>query len=786
MSNRTKKYTRRDVLKYGGAAGAGALIARSVLAQVCETHQPVPIDEIAFTSCGFDGETMPTSPFILQPFNEPLPVPKTLRPGWRHSDGTLIPADDGAAWLVRKSAFGSNVRVLPGPEAGRQDALGDRPGVHAGQVNPETGRFLTIPNAGTHQLWPGNGVRGGGRGFAYDGLSAAEQAAIDQLPDPLLFHVRLQVRAKKFTLSPVVNIDANGNVVPLPGGIPTDLVSSAGLATLPIGFRQAGQRFPAYLTPASTIYGFNGAFPGPLINVDYGRPIIVRFENDLDLNPLCRDRQDFGAPDWAFLTHLHNGHTAPESDGQPHHLGETHDGGYQPEEWSDNLYLQYPAGNDDNEKQSFLWFHDHRMHHTGPNVYKGMVGLMPHYDPVSVNGGPGLDPGDEKKGLRLPGVRTDHGDGTFDVEYDIPMAFYDCVLDDGVTQHNDEHTPLATTPDSRLPGIVCGATHPEWWGQLFHNHFVNHGFVGDIFTINGTAFPTLNVKRRKYRFRFLDASLARQYRFSIRSGTPFPFPGQQGQWNFGQQRGNEVVRDSGRVALQMRQIASEGGLLPYAIQRQEVEIWPAKRREVIVDFSLLRSGAVVYLCNTLQMVNGRKETVKGEPGFRQNYCVPMLKIVVDGVAPDDSLMPNANVDLLRPAPEFTATLAPTRFFSLERGGSAGGETEWLINGLEFNPLVPQAFPLRGAEENWAINNGGGGWTHPMHLHQEEHHVVFRSTALEKHLDDVGKEDVVALEPSEQTNIVRKFRTYFGNYVAHCHNLAHEDHNMMFGWTITKE
>ncbi|MFL5421326.1 MAG: hypothetical protein ACJ79Y_11210 [Myxococcales bacterium] len=22
-------------------------------------------------------------------------------------------------------------------------------------------------------------------------------------------------------------------------------------------------------------------------------------------------------------------------------------------------------------------------------------------------------------------------------------------------------------------------------------------------------------------------------------------------------------------------------------------------------------------------------------------------------------------------------------------------------------------------------------------------------------------------------------------MAHCHNLAHEDHNMMFGWTIRK-
>ena len=89
-----------------------------------------------------------------------------------------------------------------------------------------------------------------------------------------------------------------------------------------------------------------------------------------------------------------------------------------------------------------------------------------------------------------------------------------------------------------------------------------------------------------------------------------------------------------------------------------------------------------------------------------------------------------------------------------------------------------------------INNGGGGWTHPMHIHMEEHQVVYRSsgvgaTSNPPHPEDpLGKEDLVSLEPSEQTQIWRGFRTFTGNYVAHCHNLAHEDHNMMFGWSIT--
>jgi len=52
-----------------------------------------------------------------------------------------------------------------------------------------------------------------------------------------------------------------------------------------------------------------------------------------------------------------------------------------------------------------------------------------------------------------------------------------------------------------------------------------------------------------------------------------------------------------------------------------------------------------------------------------------------------------------------------------------------------------------------------------------------------HPDDTGKEDVIALDPAESVTLFRQFRTFYGNYVAHCHNLAHEDHNMMFGWSI---
>ena len=302
---------------------------------------------------------------------------------------------------------------------------------------PGNGQQNSLRNE-THQLWP----------------SAIGYA------DPIVYQIRLQVNTHSFTTSQVLPISSSG--------VPT------------ISFDATGNKYPAGMLrtlPPSTIYGFEGSFPGPMINGEYGKPVLVRFENHLDENPLNLDRQDFGSPDWSFLTHLHNAHTAAESDGNPHYsmtAGPRHPG-YLPQMWVDNLYLNWPAGGDDREKQSFLWFHDHTMDHTGANVYKGMVGLYPIYDP-------GFDDGDEtnQNGLRLPGRRSaPREDGSFDVEYDIPLAFFDVALDDGVTMHQDMHDAMGDYPEVGAP-----RKHPEWWGKTFFKHFPNHGFVGDLFTVN--------------------------------------------------------------------------------------------------------------------------------------------------------------------------------------------------------------------------------------------------------------------------------------------------------------
>jgi len=719
---------RRTVLRVGavGGVGLGLATAQGLVVPSLQQKGLWSTDGVFSASATTIGdvllytEAFPTSPLILEPFKDELPIPRAL-----------APEEDYQEW-----------DLPPGPGLGQQNSERNEQHQHwRAPIGPET-------------------------------------------PDPIVYKIDVKIGTHSFTSSPVLPIDK--------GGKPTVSFDADG-KTYAKGVRRT--------LPESTIYGFNGQFPGPMINAEYGKPALVRFSNHLDENPDNLDRQDFGSPDYSFLTHLHNGHTAPESDGNPHYsMRRGPKGkGYKPGMWVDNLYLNWPAGNDSREKQSFFWFHDHRMDHTGSNVYKGMVGLYPIYDPED-----GLDMGDENQGLRLPGVRTNHSDGSFDVDYDIPLAFYDCRLDDGVTLHRDMHDLDGDFPAAKNP-----AKHPEWWGKTFFKHFPNHGFVGDIFTVNGKAYPTLEVKRRKYRLRFLDASVARIYDFKLMSSTQGPKSAVSLGYTGDELEGQYRIPD-GQQCMKFTQIASDGGLLPFAVTRDNFELWPAKRREFIVDFTKYQDGSpttkgdVIYLTNTMKMPNGRMWEASNRFSPDPAYKVPMIKIVIGDDAEDNSQIP-APLQPLRPLPPLPGnwkTMMNNRSIFEVKRGVIGGETEWLINGVEFDPATvstslknpagksPLAQQKMGSYNLWEIRNGGGGWVHPFHLHMEEHRTVMRNgrdvtvNPDPGHPDDVSREDLVNLDPGESVIIYRGFRDFTGPYVAHCHNLAHEDHAMMFGWEIT--
>lgn len=232
--------------------------------------------------------------------------------------------------------------------------------------------------------------------------------------------------------------------------------------------------------PPSTVWTFVEASTGrtgPVrIKARYGEPVVHRIHNALPV-----DNGGFGINE--TTTHLHNGHTASESDGGPLQF-------YDAGQFKDFHYANVRAGfakthpqstlngrtvpGDVRETMSFLWFHDHMHDFTAQNTYKGLVSFYTLFSDDIL-----LDTDDETTGLRLPSG-----------EFDISMIFADKVFDPRT-------------------------------GQLFFDPFDLDGFLGDKYTVNGKIQPFLNVKRRKYRFRLLIGGPSRNFEFFLSSGQPF-------------------------------------------------------------------------------------------------------------------------------------------------------------------------------------------------------------------------------------------------------------------------
>ena len=112
--------------------------------------------------------------------------------------------------------------------------------------------------------------------------------------------------------------------------------------------------------PPQTVWGFNDTngnrtSPGPTYVAHYGVPQITRNRNEL---PPASQNGGFGMP--SVTTHLHNGHTPSESDGNPcdfYEIGSFCDQHYP------NVLAGFsstnPPNGDINESLSTLWYHDH-------------------------------------------------------------------------------------------------------------------------------------------------------------------------------------------------------------------------------------------------------------------------------------------------------------------------------------------------------------------------------------------------------------------------------------------
>lgn len=224
--------------------------------------------------------------------------------------------------------------------------------------------------------------------------------------------------------------------------------------------------------PAQTIWGLNlggsdpsdvGLFPNPTIVVRYQQPWVVRRFNEL---PPQAQNGGFGVPE--LSSHLHNFHSAPESDGGPcrwFFRGQYFDYYWTAQQAGFSIPVSqggFAPNGDINESLSSLWYHDHRIDHTAENTYKGLEGFLNIFNQ--------FDTGDEGSGFHLPSFP----------QFDINIILNDKLLDPGT-------------------GLICFDT------------FGFDGLVGDVQLANGKVQPFFNVNQRRYRFRVLDGGPSRFY-----------------------------------------------------------------------------------------------------------------------------------------------------------------------------------------------------------------------------------------------------------------------------------
>ncbi|HYF64126.1 MAG TPA: multicopper oxidase domain-containing protein, partial [Herpetosiphonaceae bacterium] len=208
------------------------------------------------------------------------------------------------------------------------------------------------------------------------------------------------------------------------------------------------------------------------------------------------------------------------------------------------------------------------------------------------------------------------------------------------------------------------------------------------------------------------------------------------------------------------------GLLGQPVAHDRIEIAPAERFEVVVDFAAYPVGAQVTLVN--RFVDGPLANV--------------MRFHVVRAAKDDSNVP---AELVPFAALPRESAVATREFRFAQDGADG---MWTINGEVFDPARIDARPALGTTEIWRITSSQD---HPFHMHLAHFQVLGRGRSVlgaggaggERGAYDAGWKDTVYVPSSEQVEIIARFAGYRGKYVFHCHNLEHEDMMMMANFEV---
>ncbi|MET4560017.1 spore coat protein A [Lysinibacillus parviboronicapiens] len=460
--------------------------------------------------------------------------------------------------------------------------------------------------------------------------------------------------------------------------------------------------------PLSTIWGYNGLYPGPTIEASKDKTIYVKYKNQLPNKHFlpvdvtlhaANDSQEVRT-----VTHLHGANVDWESDGHseawytkdfihtgPKFTKEIHE------------YTNHQPG-------TTMWYHDHAMALTRLNVYAGLAGFYLLRDTL-----------EERSNLPC-------GD------YEFPLLIQDKTFNqDGSLFYPDAPTfPVPVDPS------------------------ITPGFVGNTIVVNGKVWPYLNVEPRKYRFRLLNGANRRGFVISL---------------------SNEQS---------MIQLGTDGGFLTAPREIQFVELLPAERTDVVIDFTDCAGQEITLLNTDTDFIDEHTSMI-----MKFNVNLPLqcedTSDIPERLAVSMDLHPHhAHIE---------------RNLPLSASTDDFGRPMLLLNNRMYHDPATEK-PARDTIEVWNFINTTP-FIHPIHIHliqfkilerrpfdvelyQSEGKLEFTGPPEEPLDYEQGWKDTVKADAGKVTKIIMHWKDHIGHYMWHCHFLEHEDHDMMRPILVMKD
>ncbi|KAL3654469.1 Leucine permease transcriptional regulator [Castilleja foliolosa] len=507
--------------------------------------------------------------------------------------------------------------------------------------------------------------------------------------------------------------------------------------SLNIGMFLTKWKFHRDLPPTRVFaYGLSkkdATVPGPTIEAQYNISTYIQWQNNLPSKhilpfdhsiPTATPPTGTGIP---TVVHLHGSIGEPQSDG---HAMAWFTSKFQQTgpSWTNKTYHYH-----NNQQPGTLWYHDHAMGLTRVNLLAGLVGAYV---------------------IRHPKIELPLG-LPYDDKFDHTLVVFDRAFrtDGSIYMNKTGNNP---------------EIHPQWQPEYF----------GDAIIVNGKAWPYMNVTRRKYRFRIINAANARFFNFSFKYNLKFIHVGSDSAYN--------------------KKPVTIGSLL----------LAPSEIADVIIDFSTTKLNSAI-LHN-----DAPYPFPSGDPVNKANSKV-MKFILKNGNELDTSRIPRKLIEY--PSPDLLV-VSITRYIAFYEYTSNTGEPIHLyINGKKFEDPVTET-PKVNSTEIWNVINLTED-NHPLHIHLGLFTVLDqtelvdldkfkecmskKNNATECHIEkhargkkvevpeyEKGWKNVFKMMPGYVTKIVVKFSYIHTNdsypfdaadepgYVYHCHILDHEDNAMM--------